>query len=150
MSFLSGLILMCLCPLLRCHSCQVWYWCVYALFWDAILVMFDIDVFMTSFEMPFLSGLILMSVCPVLRYHSYQVWYWYFYALFLNAILVRFYIDVFISCFEMPFLSIRAPLLAYLFLYSYEADFIQGPLKKNERKLARSHVSLYRWYPFNK
>ena len=30
-----------------------------------------------------------------------------------------------------------APLLAHLFLYSYEADFIQGLLKKNE-KLARS------------
>jgi hypothetical protein len=31
-----------------------------------------------------------------------------------------------------------APLLANLFLYSYEADFIQGLLKKNEKKLARS------------
>ena len=31
-----------------------------------------------------------------------------------------------------------APLLADLFFYSYEADFIQGFLKKNEMKLARS------------
>jgi hypothetical protein len=31
-----------------------------------------------------------------------------------------------------------APLLADLFLYSYEADFIQELLKKNEKKLARS------------
>ena len=31
-----------------------------------------------------------------------------------------------------------APLLADLFLYSYEADFIQGILKKNDKKLARS------------
>ncbi len=31
-----------------------------------------------------------------------------------------------------------SPLLADLFLYSYEADFIQGLLKKNEKKLARS------------
>ena len=31
-----------------------------------------------------------------------------------------------------------APLLVDLFLYSYEADFIQGLLKKNEKKLARS------------
>jgi hypothetical protein len=31
-----------------------------------------------------------------------------------------------------------APLLAYLFLYSYEADFIQGLLKIIEKKLARS------------
>jgi hypothetical protein len=29
------------------------------------------------------------------------------------------------------------PVLADLFLYSYEADFIQGLLKKNEKKLAR-------------
>jgi hypothetical protein len=29
-----------------------------------------------------------------------------------------------------------APLLVDLFLYSYEADFIQGLLKKNEKKLA--------------
>ena len=31
-----------------------------------------------------------------------------------------------------------APLLLDLFLYSYEADLIQGLLKKNEKKLARS------------
>ena len=31
-----------------------------------------------------------------------------------------------------------APLLADLFLYSYEADFIQGLFKKKEKKLARS------------
>ena len=31
-----------------------------------------------------------------------------------------------------------APLLADLFLYSYEADFIQEIQKKNEKKLARS------------
>jgi hypothetical protein len=30
-----------------------------------------------------------------------------------------------------------APLLADLFVYSYEADFIQGLVKKNEKKLAR-------------
>jgi len=138
--FLSGLILMCLCPLLRCNSCHVWYWCLYDLFWDAILVRFDIDAFMPSFEMPFLSDLILMYLCPLLRCHSYQVWYWCFYDLFWDAILVRFYIDVFISCFEMPFLSIWAPLLAYLFLYSYEADF-----KKNERKLARSFNFMFRY-----
>ena len=31
-----------------------------------------------------------------------------------------------------------APLLANLFLYSYETDFIQGLFKKNEKKLTRS------------
>jgi hypothetical protein len=36
-----------------------------------------------------------------------------------------------------------APLLADLFLYSYEADFIQGLLKKNEKKLARSYAFRY-------
>jgi hypothetical protein len=34
-----------------------------------------------------------------------------------------------------------APLLADLYLYSYEADFIQGLLKKIEKKLARSFIS---------
>jgi hypothetical protein len=36
-----------------------------------------------------------------------------------------------------------APLLTDLFLYSYEADFIQGLLKKNEKKLARSFNSTF-------
>ena len=36
------------------------------------------------------------------------------------------------------------PLLADLFLYSYEADFIQGLLKK-EKKLARSSNSTFRY-----
>ena len=31
-----------------------------------------------------------------------------------------------------------APLLVHLFLYSYEVDFIQGLLKKNDKKLFRS------------
>ncbi len=31
-----------------------------------------------------------------------------------------------------------APLLSDLFLYSHEADFIHGLLKKNEKKLART------------
>ena len=145
MPFLSGLILMFVCPLLRCRSCQDWYWCVYALFWDAILVMLYIDVFMTSFEMPFLSGLIFMSLCPLLRCTSCQVWYWCLYALFWDAILVRFYIDVFMSCIEKPFLSICAPLFVDLFLYSYETDFIQGLRKNNERKLARSFNFKFRY-----
>jgi hypothetical protein len=38
-----------------------------------------------------------------------------------------------------------APLLADLFLYSYEADFIQGLLKKNEMKLARSFSFTFRY-----
>ena len=38
-----------------------------------------------------------------------------------------------------------APLLADLFLYSYEAEFIQGLLKKNEKKLARSFNFTFRY-----
>jgi hypothetical protein len=36
----------------------------------------------------------------------------------------------------MPMGTNCAPLLADLFLHSYEADFIRGLLKKNEKKLA--------------
>ena len=38
----------------------------------------------------------------------------------------------------IPMGTTCAPLIADLFLYSYEADFMQGFLRKNERKLARS------------
>ena len=38
-----------------------------------------------------------------------------------------------------------APLLADVFLYSHEADFIQGLLKKNEQKLARSFNFTFRY-----
>ena len=38
-----------------------------------------------------------------------------------------------------------APLFADLFLYSHEADFIQGLLKKNEKKLALSFNFTFRY-----
>ena len=38
-----------------------------------------------------------------------------------------------------------APLLADLFLYSYEAEFIQGLLKKNGKKLTRSFNFTFRY-----
>jgi hypothetical protein len=38
-----------------------------------------------------------------------------------------------------------SPLLVNLFLYSYEADFIQGLLKKNEKKLTRSFKFMFRY-----
>ena len=41
--------------------------------------------------------------------------------------------------------TICAPPLADLFLYSSEADFIQGLLKKNEKKLARSFNLKFRY-----
>jgi hypothetical protein len=37
------------------------------------------------------------------------------------------------------------PLLADLFLYWYEGDFIQGILKKNEKKLDRSFNFMFRY-----
>jgi hypothetical protein len=39
----------------------------------------------------------------------------------------------------------RVPLLADLYLYSYEADFIQELLRKNEKKLARSFNFMFRY-----
>jgi hypothetical protein len=41
--------------------------------------------------------------------------------------------------------TICAPLLADMFLYSYQADFIQGLLKKNQKKLARSFNFTFRY-----
>ena len=38
-----------------------------------------------------------------------------------------------------------APLFADLFLYSHEADFIQGPLKENEKKLVWSFNFTFRY-----
>ena len=38
-----------------------------------------------------------------------------------------------------------APLLTDWFLYSYEADFIEGLLKKNEKKLGRSFNFMFRY-----
>ena len=50
--------------------------------------------------------------------------------------------DVF---FNRQFGSNCGPLLADLFLYSYEADFIQGLFKKNEKKLARFFNFMFRY-----
>jgi hypothetical protein len=38
-----------------------------------------------------------------------------------------------------------APHLADLFLYSYEGDFMQGPLKRHEKKLVRSFNFIFRY-----
>jgi hypothetical protein len=45
----------------------------------------------------------------------------------------------------MPMGTNCAPLLAYLFIYSYETDFIERLLKKNEKKLARSFNFTFRY-----
>ena len=54
----------------------------------------------------------------------------------IDNIFVIFGECVFQQTVDIPMGTNCAPLLA--FLYSYEADFIQGLLKKNEKKLARS------------
>ena len=45
----------------------------------------------------------------------------------------------------MPMGTTCAPLLADLFLYSYETDFIQSLLKKNEKKLDRFFNFTFRY-----
>ena len=52
---------------------------------------------------------------------------------------------VFQQAVGIPMGTNFARLLADLFLYSYEADFIQGLLKKNEKKLARSFNFSFRY-----
>jgi hypothetical protein len=52
---------------------------------------------------------------------------------------------VFQQTVDIPMGTNCAPLLANLFLYSYEADFIQGLLKKKEQKLARSFNNMFRY-----
>ena len=52
---------------------------------------------------------------------------------------------VFQQTVDIPMGTNCAPLLADLFLYSYEADFIQGILKKNGKKLARSFNFTFRY-----
>ena len=51
-------------------------------------------------------------------------------------------VDVF---FNRQSVTNCVPLLADLFLYSYEADFIQGLLEKSEKKLARSFNFKFRY-----
>jgi hypothetical protein len=56
-----------------------------------------------------------------------------------------FGVRVFQQTVVIPMGTNCAPLLADLFLYSYEADFIQGLLKKNEKKLALSFNFTFRY-----
>ena len=53
--------------------------------------------------------------------------------------------DVFFNRQSALPIGTNCALLADLFLYSYEADFIQGLLKKNEKKLARSFNFTFRY-----
>ena len=63
----------------------------------------------------------------------------------IDNIFVMFGGRVFQQTVGIPKGTNSAPLLADLFLYSYGADFIQGLLKKNEKKLARSFKFTFRY-----
>jgi hypothetical protein len=52
---------------------------------------------------------------------------------------------VFQQTVGIPMSTNCVPLLADLFFYSYEADFIQGLLKKSEKKLPRSFNFTFRY-----
>ena len=56
----------------------------------------------------------------------------------IDNIFVMFFGRVFQQTVGIPMGTNCAPLLAELFLYSYEADFMQRFLKKNENKLCQS------------
>ena len=55
----------------------------------------------------------------------------------IDSIFAMFGGRVFQQTVGIPMGTNCAPLLADLFLYSYEADFIQGLLKKSDKKLVR-------------
>ena len=64
---------------------------------------------------------------------------------FIESTFVVFGERLFQQTFGIPMGTNCAPLLADLFLYSYEADFIHGLLKKNKKKLARSFNFTFRY-----
>jgi hypothetical protein len=63
----------------------------------------------------------------------------------IDNIFVIFGGRVFQQTVGIPMGTNCAPLLTDLFLYSYETDFIQEPLKKNEKKLDRSFNFTFRY-----
>jgi hypothetical protein len=64
---------------------------------------------------------------------------------FICNIFVMFGGRVFQQTVGIPMGTNCSPLIADLFLYSYEADFMQGFLKKNEMKIARSFNFTFRY-----
>ena len=63
----------------------------------------------------------------------------------INNIFVMFGGGVFQQTVGIPMGTNCAPLPSDLFLYSYEADLIQWPLNKNEKKLAQSFNFTFRY-----
>ena len=63
---------------------------------------------------------------------------------FIDNIFAMFSGHVFQQTVSIPLDTNCAPLLVDFFLYSYEADFIHGLLKTNDKKLARSFNFTFR------
>ena len=63
----------------------------------------------------------------------------------IDNIFIMFGGRIFQQTVGIPTGTNYAPLLTELFLYSYEADFIQWLLKKNEKKLTRSFNLTFRY-----
>ena len=63
----------------------------------------------------------------------------------INNLFVFFGGRVFQQTVGIPMSKNCVPLLAHLFIYSYEADFIQGFLKKYEKKLVRFFNFTFRY-----
>ena len=63
----------------------------------------------------------------------------------IDNIFVEFGGRVFQQTVGIPMGTNCAPLLADLFLYSYEAEFIQGLLRNNKKKLTRSFNFTFRY-----
>jgi hypothetical protein len=63
----------------------------------------------------------------------------------IDSISIIFGERVFQQTFGIPMGTNCAPLVADLFLYQHEADFIQGLLKKNKKKLSRSINFTFRY-----
>ena len=63
----------------------------------------------------------------------------------IDNIFIMFGGRVFQQTVGMPTGTNYVLLLADLFLYSHEADFIQGLLKKHEKKLVRSFIFTFRY-----
>ena len=65
--------------------------------------------------------------------------------IFIDNIIIMFSGRVFQQIVGIPMGTNCALLLANLFLYLHDADFIEGILKKNEKKQARSFNVTYRY-----
>jgi hypothetical protein len=93
----------------------------------------------------FRKGQILFRKKKPLRFFQTVLWNWYHqYAWVFDWQHAMFDRRVFQQTVGIPMDTNCASLLADFFPYSYEADFIQGSLMKNEKELAQSFVMISR------